>query len=198
MHTVHVASAVSNGFQYAAMGIMWSVNDATIELDEKQQKIVDAFFDSLKWDETSVDPKVAEVPYGDLMMMVNTRDRWVYKGSVTTPPCAQYVYWNVLRTIYPVKQSVIDQFKKQQARTPGLEGWGNWREIQELNDQNPKIIQGADGDINFIVLILMIVFFLTTLCFCIGSISCYNKAVKAADSSERSATAPGEKDVEMV
>jgi hypothetical protein len=35
MHTVHVASEVSNGFQYAAMGIMWSVNDATIELDEK-------------------------------------------------------------------------------------------------------------------------------------------------------------------
>jgi hypothetical protein len=37
------------------------------------------------------------------MMMVDTRNRWVYKGSVTTPPCATMVYWNVLTTVYPIK-----------------------------------------------------------------------------------------------
>lgn len=53
-----------------------------------------------------------EVPYGDLLMMVNTDDRWIYKGSVTTPPCAQSVYWNVLRTVYPIKKEHLDLFKK--------------------------------------------------------------------------------------
>jgi hypothetical protein len=72
---------------------------------------------------------VAEVPYGDLMNMVDTTRRWVYKGSVTTPPCDTYVYWNVLRSIYPVKQKHLDLFKQQLARTEGLEGTGNWRVI---------------------------------------------------------------------
>lgn len=103
MHTVHVASETKNGYGFAALGIMWSVNDATVELDDDEQKIVDAFFDSMEWDTVDSDPKVAEVPYGDLMMMVNTKDRWVYTGSVTTPPCATKVYWNVLRTIYPLR-----------------------------------------------------------------------------------------------
>jgi carbonic anhydrase len=112
MHTVHAAKENVGNVQYAAMGIMFSVNDANIELNEADQKVIDDFFNSLKWDQTSSNPKVAEVPYGNLMMMVNTRDRWVYKGSVTTPPCATYVYWNVLTTIYPIKAEVLDNFKK--------------------------------------------------------------------------------------
>jgi hypothetical protein len=47
------------------------------------------------------------------MMMFDTRDRWVYKGSVTSPPCATAVYWNVLRRVYPMKQRHLDLFKKQ-------------------------------------------------------------------------------------
>ena len=41
-------------------------------------------------------PVVDLVTYGDLMNMVDKKNRWVYQGSVTTPPCAQRVYWNVL------------------------------------------------------------------------------------------------------
>jgi carbonic anhydrase len=42
------------------------------------------------------------VTYGDLMQMVDSNNRWVYKGSVTTPPCGRFVYWNVLSTVYPI------------------------------------------------------------------------------------------------
>jgi len=63
------------------------------------------------------------------MMMFDMRNRWTYKGSVTTPPCAENVYWNVLKTIYPIKQKYVDQFKKQLARQPGLEKTGNYRVI---------------------------------------------------------------------
>jgi carbonic anhydrase len=36
------------------------------------------------------------------MKLVDIENRWVYKGSVTTPPCDKYVYWNIASTIYPI------------------------------------------------------------------------------------------------
>jgi len=76
------------------------------------------------------------------MMMVDMQNRWTYRGSVTTPPCATAVYWNVLRTIYPLKPKHLDQFKLQLAKNtdqnPSLLLTGNWREIQ-------PIIEGETG-----------------------------------------------------
>ena len=116
------------------MGIIFSVNDSTIVLDEAEQKIIDDFFDKWQYPKALMNVTYnVYLGYGDLMMMVNTTERWVYKGSVTTPPCATSVYWNVLRTIYPIKQSVLDRFKsKLDERNPGLSKLGNWREIQPL------------------------------------------------------------------
>ena len=129
MHTVHApGGANKGGYAGAAMGIMFSVNDATVELDADEQKVIDDFFKSLEWDKTG-SVKVSEVPYGDLMMMVDTRNRWVYKGSLTTPPCTTYVYWNVLTTVYPIKQEVLDNFNKQLGQKDGLKDTGNWRVI---------------------------------------------------------------------
>ena len=36
---------------------------------------------------------------------------WIYKGSLTTPPCSKSIYWNVIATVYPIKQKNLDQFK---------------------------------------------------------------------------------------
>jgi carbonic anhydrase len=83
----------------------------------------------LKWDDTG-SPTVDMVTYGSLMEMVDFNNRWVYKGSVTTPPCATFVYWNVLSTVYPVSQKHLDLFKANlEKNTPGLAEWGNYREI---------------------------------------------------------------------
>ena len=61
-------------------------------------------------------------------------NRWIYKGSVTTSPCAKEVYWNVLRTIYPIKDKHLQQFNTQLAKgDEGTNTNGNLREIQELN-----------------------------------------------------------------
>lgn len=108
MHTVHLPKVVKSGFNFAALGIFFSENDSNAELEDWQIEIIDNFFESMTWDVTNENPIVAEVPYGDLMMMVDTNNRWVYKGSVTTPPCKTLVYWNVLRTVYPIKKKHLD------------------------------------------------------------------------------------------
>jgi len=140
MHTVHVEDGDvpnPNGFTHAAMGIMFSVNDHTANLSEAQTKIIDTFFETLQLSKKT-DPLVDMVTYGDLLMMVDTENRWVYKGSVTTPPCHRYVYWNLLQTVYPIKQKHLDLFLKQLER--GEEGKlaqrGNWRETQPIDLHN--------------------------------------------------------------
>ena len=133
MHTVHLAEETKNGLFAAAMGLMFSVEDYNIEVEEWQRAIIDKFFDSLDWTNFSGAPKVNEVPYGELMMMVDMNNRWIYQGSVTTPPCKQNVYWNVLTTIYPIKRRHLDQFKKQLEKAHLLKT-GNWRVIQKLTD----------------------------------------------------------------
>ena len=63
--------------------------------------MIDTFFDTLDLSKKD-DPKVNLVTYGNLMNMVDMKNRWVYEGSMTTPPCAKTVYWNVLTTVYPI------------------------------------------------------------------------------------------------
>lgn len=113
MHTVHLptdGAAGKNGFIASAMGLFFSVNDYTRTVTADEERIIDGFFESLSWSTTDKNPKVKEVPYGQLMMMADMNNRWTYVGSVTTPPCAQNVYWNVLRTVYPIKKRHMDQF----------------------------------------------------------------------------------------
>ena len=102
MHTVHLPAEAKSGVIAAAMGIIFSVDDYTAKLTNKQRHVIDEFFDSIQMDANTGSYKVDEVKYGDLMMMVDMNNRWTYKGSVTTPPCATYVYWNVVREVYPV------------------------------------------------------------------------------------------------
>jgi len=163
MHTVHYpVGAVKNGFIASAVGILFSRDHASRN-DAHEVSVIDAFFESLEWSPNSASPKVvSEVTYGDLMNMVDMNNRWTYKGSVTTPPCAQNVYWNVLRTIYPLKTRHLDQFKNQLTknseicnrvsngfaggtRLPNRCSPGNNRIIQELTvDHNPFIISNGN------------------------------------------------------
>lgn len=110
MHTVHFPKEAENGFIAAAVGIMFSVNENTAQLTTAQEEVIDAFFEGLKWDDESGSAVSDMILYGDLMEMVDSNNRWMYKGSVTTPPCDTFVYWNVLSTIYPISQRHLDLF----------------------------------------------------------------------------------------
>lgn len=132
MHTVHLPKENEGGFMAAAMGIMFSVSDFTADITQSQQDIIDAFFDGLKWNDETGSVESDLILYGDLMEMVDGNNRWIYKGSVTTPPCATFVYWNVLSTIYPVSQRHLDLFVQKQlgqGEDGKLKDFGNYREI---------------------------------------------------------------------
>lgn len=138
MHTVHYPTETKEGFIAAALGIMFSVENFNVKTTWAEQRIIDTFFDTLKWeDETTDGPTVDLVTYGNMMEMADFDNRWIYKGSVTTPPCATAVYWNVLSSVYPLKAEHLALFKEQLNRGEGgeLDARGNWREIQEYNDQ---------------------------------------------------------------
>jgi len=47
------------------------------------------------------------------MAIIDTNNRWVYKGSLTTPPCTKTVYFNILNKVYPIKQYHLNMFKQQ-------------------------------------------------------------------------------------
>lgn len=155
LHTVHLTEfrTPGNSFLAAAVGLLFSVNDYTAELTESEQKIIDEFFESLEW--RKFNPKkpdgkweVNNVKYADLLNMVDTNNRWIYKGSVTTPPCAEDVYWNVLRTVYPISQKYVDQFKSQLAAADRkvyrgkntLDNVGNRRETQPIGPNHSVMV----------------------------------------------------------
>ena len=82
MQTIHKAENSINGFGYAAVGILFSVNEYTAKLTHAEQKIIDTFFDSIDFTKTN-DPVQSLITFGDLMNMVDTDNRYVYKGSKT-------------------------------------------------------------------------------------------------------------------
>jgi len=149
MHTVHYPKTPEGGFIAAAVGIMFSVNDHTAELSTEEEDVISAFFDGLKWDDESGDAVVSDmILYGNLMEMVNSNKRWMYKGSVTTPPCATYVYWNVLSTIYPVSQKHLDLFVNKQlnkGEDGNLDDFGNWRVTVPEDEHGVIYLDGGDG-----------------------------------------------------
>jgi len=115
MHTVHLPqdghktiTRGPNGFIASAMGLMFSVEKPSRSFEKWETDIIDGFFDSFDWPTiaktSSYNEKtVPKVTYGTLMMYVDMQNRWTYRGSVTTPPFATAVYWNVLKTVYPIK-----------------------------------------------------------------------------------------------
>jgi hypothetical protein len=173
MHTVHFPKAAKGGVIAAAMGIIFSTNKYTADLPDSDIAIIDNFFDSLMWSKGGV-PVTADqyspmVTYGDLMMMVDMRSRWSYKGSVTTPPCATTVFWNVCKTIYPVKEKHLQQFKDQLDKRgyEGLMESGNWRLIQPLGGRTIYHIympNNAPGQRAGVIILAIIVAVMCLVC----------------------------------
>jgi len=51
------------------------------------------------------------ITFGNLMNLVDMKNRWMYAGGLTTPPCTTKVLFNICRTVYPIKQRHVDAFR---------------------------------------------------------------------------------------
>ena len=73
------------------------------------------------------------------MNIISLNDRWVYKGSSTIPPCERYVFWNVIKRVYPIKKEHMKWIKiklKKMNAEPG-----NYREIQTKLNKSVVYVQ---------------------------------------------------------
>jgi hypothetical protein len=170
MHTVHAVSLTdAAGLEFADSGIVGGVQGIIFDtknydksVTKEEIKIIDAFFDSMNFDKLDPDSNVREVdvgmvPYGQLMNMLNTKERWVYQGSLTTPPCTEKVAWNVAKKVYPINGKHLQYFQYllgKEMRTlqaagvnpPNINMNGNYRVVQPIKKQNPKLMVPADAN----------------------------------------------------
>jgi len=110
MHTVHFAPKDEKSSLIAAViGVIFDTTRYDTSIPQSTIDLIDIFFDSLKLDDLN-DPTVAAIPYAKLMNIIDTNNRWVYNGSLTTPPCTQNIYWNVVSTVYPIKKKHLELF----------------------------------------------------------------------------------------
>ena len=84
---------------------------------------------------------IGRIPFLELMEALDYKNRWVYKGSTTFPPCEQFVYWNILEKVYPISPAIIDRFNRKLIQMYTYpEFGGNYRKVQT----------GFNSDIAFI------------------------------------------------
>jgi len=87
MHTVHYAPKNGNSpFIAAVIGVIFDTVMYDTSIPPSTVATIDAFFDSLELEKLN-DPTVAAIPFAKLMNSIDTNNRWVYNGSLTTPPC---------------------------------------------------------------------------------------------------------------
>jgi len=112
------------------MGVMFSQDPSVArKFTSDETDVIDGFFDSLRWDITDREPVVPVVTAGTLLHLFDMENRWTYEGSLTTPPCTTSIQWNVLTTVYPIKDYHVQEFRNQMGRQKeyNLTETGNYR-----------------------------------------------------------------------
>jgi hypothetical protein len=123
MHTVHLPeNAKGNDVTIiaSALGLMFDVDDYDPSVTGEEKAIINAFFDSMNFG--AIPPAggakghelttKTDVPFGDLMRIANFANRWVYTGSLTTPPCSVGVYFQVVDRVLPISKKHYDLYLK--------------------------------------------------------------------------------------
>lgn len=164
MHSVHLPDATENGYFGAVMGLIFDSKKYDPTITQEEVDIIDSFFDSLQLDQLDVDttgtPKsevaLTKVAYGQLMNIAQTDNRFIYTGSLTTPPCTEKVFWNVINRVYPIKERHLSTFRyliAQQMRQEAdpakykITSEGNYRNVQKIKKQNPVLmVRDPEGD----------------------------------------------------
>ena len=121
MHIVHAAEGKTGDptpILYSALGFMFDVDDYDSSVTPGEMKTINAFFDALKFENIPETGKAekhvlnanASVPLGDLVGLQSGAGRWVYTGSLTTPPCTVGVFFQVYDRVLPISRKHLNLY----------------------------------------------------------------------------------------
>lgn len=160
MHIVHqgpdqVPTASEDEYPLGMLGVIGVMFDSdpkkAANVSKATVDAIDNFFDNLMYEKIDDAGKkiiADEIALGQLMAVLNLNDRFVYTGSLTTPPCYQKVFFNVLSTIYPIKKYHLDYYinvvkKRADPATKSAEK-GNFRNVRAATTDHKLIyVKGA-------------------------------------------------------
>lgn len=72
---------------------------------------------------------------------------WAYYGSLTIPPCTEGIHWHILEQVQPISKCQLERFTALWSENPTYaEGYGNNREIQQLNGRTLYYTNGTAVD----------------------------------------------------
>ena len=125
MHIVNLSPDASE-FKAAVIGILFNVDESLTE-----PTFADKFLQTLL---NSTDSQSFQK---DFLDHLNFNKRFVFRGSLTTPPYTEGLLWTVLPEVVKIQQETIDLFQKQfeyMGLSP-IVGEPN-RSVQPLNDRD--------------------------------------------------------------
>lgn len=72
-------NGIENDFSAAVVGILFSVENPTAKLSWAEERIIDTFFESMQLDDVTAEgPTIDLVTIGDLLNMVDGKNRYIY------------------------------------------------------------------------------------------------------------------------
>ena len=103
MHIVNINKdeGTQDLFKAAVIGFIFEVDENAIA-----NSFADDFFENLMDHEIKdkMDMETAFIKH------INFDERYMYRGSLTTPPYAELLFWTVMPTPIPIKKSTRDLF----------------------------------------------------------------------------------------
>lgn len=125
MHIVHLVNEEKGDpvtIKYSALGFMFDVDDYDQSITPAEMNTIDAFFDSLDFGKVPEPGKAEEfvlndnasIPLGDFVNIQKGAGRWVYTGSLTTPPCTVGVFFQVYDRVLPISRKHLNLYLAHQ------------------------------------------------------------------------------------
>jgi len=137
MHSVFSNDA--NSSQLLVVGVVFEEDSKT----DDSEFIASLDLENLSG--TSTNEPIDNVPMKDFYSSISKSPKYNYKGSLTTPTCAESVEWFVVKDVMKINSVQLERFTRHWAGDNSYAGGnGNNRLIQPLNRRQVVLTRSSD------------------------------------------------------